>query len=348
MLVHTSQSIQKLSFAIGRISSFGQLGVQLFFVISAFTLSLSSDTRRNEKDKSKRFFIRRFFRIAPLYYFGITVYFLLNTLPETLRAGHLQILPDYSAINIIANITFIHGFYPPANNNVVPGGWSIGTEMAFYLCFPLLFFLYDKIYQKGSAFLLGIFTLVTTLYYLIEGTLLHWEMGNSSFIYFNLLNQLPVFALGILAYFLSKNQLPAKIPLMIKILFLLFFSWLTAYVWNLRSDYSYPFLFIPFIAGLTFFFLYTIFSTIDKLNFPILQRIGQLSYSMYIFHFIFALNVAGYLNQSLKKRFQPDVRLGIAYTIVILLTFLVATVSERLIEKPGINLGKMLINKMNG
>jgi len=54
----------------------GAMGVQLFFFTSAFTLFLSMNNRiDNEKLPYINFFIRRFFRIAPIYYLGICCHF---------------------------------------------------------------------------------------------------------------------------------------------------------------------------------------------------------------------------------------------------------------------------------
>ncbi|HEY9657997.1 MAG TPA: acyltransferase family protein [Allocoleopsis sp.] len=66
ILVHTSKSVEGLSFPISAISNYGQMGVQLFFIVSAYTLCLSMERRREERLKEVNFFIRRFFRIAPL------------------------------------------------------------------------------------------------------------------------------------------------------------------------------------------------------------------------------------------------------------------------------------------
>ena len=41
----------------------GQYGVQLFFVVSAYTLMSSFYTRKNEPFQSRNFFIRRFFAL---------------------------------------------------------------------------------------------------------------------------------------------------------------------------------------------------------------------------------------------------------------------------------------------
>jgi len=64
--VHSSQHVKDLNIIVAWIFNYGQAGVQLFFVVSAITLCLSS-TQRNEK-KFIYFYIRIFFRIAPLFY----------------------------------------------------------------------------------------------------------------------------------------------------------------------------------------------------------------------------------------------------------------------------------------
>src|SRR5947209_15395493 len=74
LLVHAGQATAGLSSAMTKLTTAGQYGVQLFFVASAFTLFLSQDSRKNESHPIRNFFIRRFFRIAPLFYVGIGFY----------------------------------------------------------------------------------------------------------------------------------------------------------------------------------------------------------------------------------------------------------------------------------
>src|SRR6185295_1431327 len=53
----------------------GAIGVQLFYVASAFTIFLTfADRYENEVHHTTNFFIRRFFRIAPMYYMGMVYY----------------------------------------------------------------------------------------------------------------------------------------------------------------------------------------------------------------------------------------------------------------------------------
>lgn len=52
--------------AMGQVALTGQRGVALFFIVSAFTLFLSYDNRKEERHPTRNFFIRRFFRLAPM------------------------------------------------------------------------------------------------------------------------------------------------------------------------------------------------------------------------------------------------------------------------------------------
>src|SRR5688572_9247524 len=133
----------------------GERGVQLFFIVSSFTLFLSLHSRSQDENKPVRnFFIRRIFRIVPLYYIAIISYFILYQFSPRLFMKQVP-----SAFDFIANGLFIHGWYPTSMNSVVSGGWSIGVEMSFYLLFPLLFVLIkdlDKaIFITFSSVMLG-------------------------------------------------------------------------------------------------------------------------------------------------------------------------------------------------
>jgi peptidoglycan/LPS O-acetylase OafA/YrhL len=134
--VHTSLSVPGLPQFAKLLCAYGQMGVQLFFVASAYTLSRSHVARSAEPHALANFYLRRFFRIAPLYYVAIALYLALYVASHDVGAA---VRGYYSARNVAANLFFLHGFVASANNHVVPGGWSIGTEVAFYAIFPALF-----------------------------------------------------------------------------------------------------------------------------------------------------------------------------------------------------------------
>ena len=205
VFVHTSQSISGLNPRIDRLSGFCQLGVQLFFVLSAFTMCNSLDRVKLGKKNILLFYTKRFFRIAPLYYSGILIYFFLSLVYNYKFNGVLKPDQQYNPLNILTNVIFVHGFYKPANNNIVPGGWSIGTEMLFYLIVPFLFLFYK--HQKNK-----IVFLIIPLIFLVTNILIFNVVNNRSnvtqdeiiFMYCNIFNQLPVFLIGISYFFYSR------------------------------------------------------------------------------------------------------------------------------------------------
>jgi peptidoglycan/LPS O-acetylase OafA/YrhL len=67
---------------------------------------------------------------------------------------------------------------------------------------------------------------------------------------------------------------------------------------------------------------------------------------MYILHFMFAWYGAEYLNKWFGNTGRPIIVLGIYYLLVLIFSFTLALLSEKLIEKPGINTGRRLIQKM--
>ncbi len=114
----------------------GARGVQLFYLISAFTLFLSMSRRtRREKRPFLNFFIRRFARIAPMFYVAVALCLLV-------WGGSYQAwrcAPNVSLGAIISTLTFTNQLHPYWISALVPGGWSVAVEMSFYLVVPLLF-----------------------------------------------------------------------------------------------------------------------------------------------------------------------------------------------------------------
>ena len=262
ILVHTALAVKELfgglsGFANG-LAEYGQMGVQLFFVASAYTLCISYFRRKGEPRPIVSFLIRRFFRIAPLYYVAIILYFLLHLVKQMYhRADHLQFYP-YSFLNVVSNLAFVHGFVPPANNKIVPGGWSIGTEVAFYVCFPLLFYLANLLFTKREWLFLSVIALCVVMNIIVQYTLNHFSIcsvENNTFIYYNLGNQLPVFLIGMLAFFLNYRTAATPLTSFIpyQVAGFIFFTVCALLLWG--SRFVLAFAIIPVLSGASFFFL---------------------------------------------------------------------------------------------
>jgi len=346
ILVHTSQKIDGLNIISLIIAGYGQMGVQLFFVASAFTLCLSASKRENESKPIAKYAIRRAFRIAPTYYLGILGYFVLSLIRSMYLNGNIIIPEKYTFENVFSNLLFVHGFYEPANNIIVPGGWSIGTEMAFYVLFPLLYLIAIKI---------PIFTIAKMASWLLAGlfisqfgiALLSFNgstISNSNFIYFNLITQLPVFFIGIGYYFISNRSILDHNWKFDALLFFCF-TCISIFLWQLKIDHLFSI--IPFTSGISFMFLMEIFRKNDGFNRAILIRIGQVSYSMYIIHFIFAHTITGFLAPLLSSHLKSDISLLLFYALSVSGSFILALLTEKYLEKPFIGIGRNIIARLN-
>jgi peptidoglycan/LPS O-acetylase OafA/YrhL len=347
MLVHTSQAVNGVSQLVGDIARSGQMGVQLFFVASAYTLCFSRIRRAEEKQLLFSFWIRRFFRIAPLYYVAAIAYFLAESNMHILDLIKMP-YSQYNFDTILANILFIHGFVPSANNNIVPGGWSIGTEMAFYLLFPLLFSLFDRAYKKYGIISLydsiGLSILLNIVVQLILHQLFKITIDNNSFIYYNLINQLPVFLLGMTIFFHHHYKIPIKLSIPVQIAIFIAVT-LVEMILLLNKQYWLVAIFLPVIAGISFVFLLNILRELKYSNI-LLAEIGRVSYSMYIFHFMFAWYLVPGIGLTLKKGILPELLLIGSIVLVTCFTFTIAKLSQKYIETPGILLGNTLISKL--
>jgi peptidoglycan/LPS O-acetylase OafA/YrhL len=346
IIIHTSLPVNRLSTFIGYIDRYGQMGVQLFFVASAYTLCHSFVGRSQEQKPLISFFIRRFFRIAPLYYFAIIIYFLLEPVIHLLSIIKLP-ASEYSLGSIGANILFIHGFVMSANNNIVPGGWSIGTEMAFYTLFPILFGLFAWVYKQwGLLSLYGLVGFSVCLNILVQLTIEHFfsiEIVSNGFIYFNLINQLPVFLLGMTIFF--HHQYKIAFPCSILVQMGLFMMMTIIVAIAIQQPQNWLLMFTPVGSGISFMLLLNILKELKYSN-SFLEKIGRVSYSMYIFHFMFAWYLVVGIAMLLGKEILPEFVLVFSVVLVTVFTYSIAKLSQKYIEIPGMQLGKLLISRL--
>ncbi len=112
----------------------GWIGVDCFFVISGFVITLSAlrDHRRQPQGYWRGFALRRIARIAPLYLFTCVAYVFLVQ-PHMLQTPWQEQLK-----NIISHALFVHNLHAQTAYSINGPNWSIGLEMQFYLLILLL------------------------------------------------------------------------------------------------------------------------------------------------------------------------------------------------------------------
>lgn len=342
---HVAESIPGLPLVLAGLGYFGKYGVQLFFLMSAYTLSLSMDSR-NDRQPLAAFFIRRYFRIAPLYYFGLLLYLLVGLFH--LRSGVETFLPvyTYSPSEILSNVTFLHGLFPSTFTALVPGGWSIGTEMLFYILFPAIFQGYASLRRPVFLFIIPVATafFLFVFFRALPHVFPPLERHNFEFYYCSVLNQAPLFLTGISLYFYTTRfDLRSPGPRFAATAAILGFGAVIVCRHFGLTDITLA----TFATGIAFVFLFFLVRHTARLNPAWLQYIGRLSFSIYVLHFLFAVSFTTYLSRWILPFVPPAVVLLIAFFISVAGSVLAARLTFVTIELPGLAAGKRVIKKIN-
>lgn len=333
VMVHTSQYGAGITFFHPMLTSLlqhGARGVQLFFVASALTLWMSMANRKQENHPTRNFFIRRLFRIAPMYYIGIVAYaawfFWLHT-------------PLVTPANVAANFFFIHGLSPYWINSLVPGGWSITVEMFFYVLAPWLFTRLKSLDHAARFVLLAILLNSAIHFILARHPLVHDAALWDDFLFFYFPSQLPIFGLGILLYFVLRQPEPLSALTLLLAAGMLLMNLVDKALVIMPEHVWFGVTFMALAMGLSRY------ATKLLVN-PFTRYIGKISFSLYLVHFaiLFALErfgLADILHPAGMK--GAVVNYVLRFCIVILLSSLLATFFYHAVEVPGQNVGKKLI-----
>lgn len=323
---------------LNKISSSGIYGVQLFFLTSAFTLYISFNTRyKNEINPVRNFFIRRFFRIAPMYYLAIFYYLLQDGFGPRYWLGDKT---EITISNIISNFTFTHGFNPYWVNSLVPGGWSIAIEMIFYALLPILFLRIKNINQAFNFFILSLVIKLVVTYFFIKYPLIGNEQFWNGYLFFYFPRQLPIFSLGILLYFvvIVKQEL-SKISAN-SVLALCVLAYLQL-VTNSNLIFERHVIF-----GLVFFLFAVSISRYNSFLFVnrVITFIGKISFSMYLVHFA-VLHWLNYFKLDVVSEIGT-VNYFLKFFIVVIISILISTFLYKIVEVPFQSFGKKIILKL--
>lgn len=312
-------------------TSFGKMGVQMFFILSSFTLFNSFDSRINtEKYPIKSFYIRRFFRIAPLYYLMTFFYCIISN-------------NKINFIYLLSNILFLNQIYLPAHNYIPPGGWSIGTEMLFYLFVPFLYFNINS-YKKSILYLaISLLIALTINLLLFKGMkfLLHRQYYVWDTISFN---NLPVFFMGILLYFVIKEKKNTgnKYIYILSSIFLFFIFSKYPFSNTNNNIFVLPFGLLNYTQFFSFVIMLFYFG-FSKLSFNksyFLEKVGKYSFSIYLVHF-FVMDFIFYWFKNLLNK--SNLNFLPFFLATVLISFLISQLTF-FIEKRGIDFGKKIIN----
>jgi peptidoglycan/LPS O-acetylase OafA/YrhL len=337
LAVHSSEAVQGVfgNYRFKSMTDFfasGARGVQLFFIISAFTLFSSSKRRFDIESKPYlSFYIRRAFRILPFWWLTNLVYLFIS------HRSFASALP-----NFLMYFGFIR--YKPGVE-MFPYGWTIFVEETFYLFLPLLFIFIKDIY-RAFAFFFFMFV----VHYLWLGRLSVW-MGfpdqNAFYMCFPLA-QWFYFAIGIILYFLMNGGFfrgsfleDRKAQSLMTVATLIF-----TYYFFVSKDYvlaAIP-LTLLFVSGISpVGFIGRLVRT------PVLIHFGRYCYSIYLSHGL----IVAFAMPLLQKIFRAvgfvghpaELSFVAFFTLLSAMCFVTGSLFFNGIEKPFVNLGKKVIRK---
>ncbi|HSK41402.1 MAG TPA: acyltransferase [Arenibaculum sp.] len=211
IVTHAVDRIPTVPTPVAAIAVYGWHGVQLFFIVSALTLMLSWRAQPAGPGRLYEFAVRRIFRIVPMYYAAALFYLVARPPANEPPVGHL-----------LAQVFLVHGWTPfhmnvtPESWIMVPGSWSVAVECGFYMLFPFLMIHVTGL--RRAVILLGTSLVAAAVLNAIARdafTPLHGTVAAEQFIYYWLPNQLPVFALGLIVFYLrplAVSERDAVVP----------------------------------------------------------------------------------------------------------------------------------------
>jgi peptidoglycan/LPS O-acetylase OafA/YrhL len=127
----------------------GYFGVEFFFVLSGFLigtilLKIQYQEIRINFKSIRIFWIRRWFRTLPNYYLMFLVYAMV-----ALFVHHINV---FAQLKYLAYLVFLQNAVTYQPNDFFQVAWSLSIEEWFYLLFPVLLFLFTRLFRKNRSF----------------------------------------------------------------------------------------------------------------------------------------------------------------------------------------------------
>lgn len=336
LLGHASETMPEVinHNIIFRLLSNSSLGVKIFFVISGYLITrlLLKEKAKTGHIDVKDFYIRRIFRIFPVFYLYIAITVLIKIfLVKDIFTNYS--LAGYAALYLWNYQVLFHPIVGHDNGYWFFGHfWSLSMEEQFYLIWPLVFINLTPISLKkivlGIIFLMPFLRVIT--YFIMPNTrgqigmMLH--TGGDSIL---------VGCLGALIE--NTENLKEKWMKIIQSKYLIWciavFMFIISPLLSMRFKGNYNLILGISLNNICIMFLIfwciNVESKISRfLNAKYVMHVGVLSYSLYIWQQLFLTKIY----TSWVNKFPQN----------LLLVFIVATFSYYIIEKPILGLKKRL------
>ena len=309
------------------LSKLGVYAVSIFYILSGLSLSIVYRNKINSPIEIGQLFIRRIFRIAPLFWISVFSALALNYLGSALKDVPYQ----FDFLKIFLNITLLFGFIRPAAY-LSTGAWSIGNEMVFYAILPILFLFSSRHFWIFPAMLLTSIILGATfaIFWMDPAQSIVDQWG----IYINPLNQIFLFMGGVAIGTYSRPArtiVGGSIAIAAFIVFWLYpvngdrIQLVTGFGRFCLSLACLAFVWATYITSIQFK------GAIAKA----LSFLGESCYSIYLMHPLVAVPIVFFAN-------RIGFKLESAYCLATAATLLTSWLTFKYIEKPMMRVGRKI------
>ena len=303
----------------------GKVGVVVFFAISGIVIPFS--LLRTDGHPIRRFMISRFARLYPVYWCSI---------PAGIFAYWYLQDSVISLSSIVLNFTMLQQFF--LVENVMGLYWTLQVELIFYgLC--VLVFYFGWLERPKMLFAIS-------LLFIVLAVLASW-------VRYSLQIKIPVALFLALAfmfwgaiwrsYIIEGDLLCRRYALIIfSIIFLLMpVVSLLAYNQDMGFSETWYRYTLSYYTAMAVLIVFTVWVRIDGAFF---SWLGRISYSVYLFHGVVFVVFMHYIGSHLFSLFSFSAHLYVVFSMC--LTLGVSSVTYLYIEKPMIDLGRIVFSKI--
>jgi peptidoglycan/LPS O-acetylase OafA/YrhL len=301
----------------------GHTGVALFMTLSGYLFAKLLDGKSIDY---KAFLWNRMLRLLPL----LAVVLSIAGFLEVSRGGSLQ-----NYLHAIAK-----GAIAPSLPN---GGWSITVEFHYYLVLPLFLWML----RKSKLWPLSLVAAAIAL----RGLLYRQNGEIQSLAYWTIIGRIDQFALGMLVYQFRSLFAHRHVPVLAILIAFMGFYWYFDAQGGFYRNPSYPssdplWIALPTIEGIAYSILIVWYDNSFRHSTSGISRwigrMGDYSYSIYLFHFFVVFDAARFVDERIMaiSGFYPAcLWSGIFFVLMMVPGYL----SFRFIEAPFLRLRKAYV-----
>ena len=288
------------------LSSYGYLGVQLFFVVSGFVILMSTEGRTVSS-----FIAARIARIFPAYWLAVLSTACLQNwiAPELGKSVSFpQFLVNLTMLQVPTKVSYVDDVY-----------WTLWVELLFYVVMACLMAL-GITYRTCTVFLVA----WPVLMFLVT------QSGNARLIDLTGAKYFSFFAVGMCLYLIHKHG--SKIELWLLLVLNAAIGVRNTIVFSVPSDPSPDGRFVTVdgvllvVAAILILMMVLTLSPLKHWGYAWMIRAGALTYPLYLTHHYWGMWIIG--------RLEPTVGKWATLAIAVAVALMLAYVIERWVERP--------------